>query len=398
MYMCVFNGFEYLMKGNRMLQDLDIDRKSGAPVSSQVAAFLRSKITNKEVEEGKKLPSTRELVKLSGLGSATIRKAMIELEIEGLIESTRGRGTFVKRSFKGKGFTKLAILGAFSKDKNFPEVMFPQTLAGAFSECEKRNISAHIVPPYMDTFSATEILKFLKAEKCQGVLWFFPSADELEALKQVYDFGIPVVIASHSGFARSFSCVECDELRGGQLLADYYIEQSCRKVVLFSEILTDRDDERSHGSDGGSINIKKSLSDALIHESANNNILFEEQSLPYDDPYQYKKRLRKKVQKLTPGDGVLLENSRCLHEALSDDEICELLSRYKIGVLSIEGGVEKLLPFSMKASFKVLVLPVQKVGQAMVQKLIATDYSLLTNSLSYIPVELRDSKDIFKAK
>jgi len=380
-----------------MLQGLDIDRKSGASVSSQVASFLRSKIANNEVKEGKKLPSTQELVELTGLGSQTIRKAMMELEVEGLIESTRGRGTFVKRSSKDASFTKLAILGAFSKDKSFPEVLFPQTLAGAFSECEKRDISGHIVPPYINSSSATEILKFLKAEKCQGVLWFFPSVDEQKALKQIHDFGIPVVISSHSGFIRSFSCVECDELHGRQLLADYYIEQHCPKVFVFDEITTERDDERQYGQNGESL--KKSLADRLTCKSGKTSpTILEEWKLPFADPHLFKKLLTDGLKKLTPGDGVLLDNSRSLNEALSENEMCELLSRYKIGVISTEGAVEKLLPLSMVTSFKVLVLPVQKVGQAMVQKLIATDYSLLAQSLSYIPVEFRDSKDIFKTK
>ena len=381
-----------------MLQELEIDRKSGKPVSSQVADFVRAKIVNRELKPGERLPSTNDLVKFSGLGSQTIRTAMIELEAEGLIESSRGRGTFVKSDSKDNHIKKLAILGAFSEDKNFSEILYPNTLAGAFSECEKRNISAHIVPPYLSLGSPKDVLKVLKSEKCQGVLWFFPSTEDVDTLKYLKDFGVPVVISSQSGFARTFSCVECDELHGGHLLAEYFLEHHCPKVYVASEIITEKDDVRRHGSNGGSAGFRRGLCDSLINISGKSKKdVFEEWKLPYLDISLYKTEFKRHLQRLMPGDGILIENSYVLHEALLDSETCELLSKLTIGVISIEAGLPELRPLSSITQFKVLVLPVQKIGQAMVQKLLLEDLSLLTQSLTYLPVELKDSQEIFKS-
>jgi len=383
-----------------MLHKLEIDRKSGKPVSSQLASFIRGRIENREIKAGEKLPTTRDFVEITGLGSQTIRNAMMELEAEGLVESSRGRGTFVKKSSsEGKRVKKLAMLGAFSNDKNSPEILYPQTMAGAFNECEKRKISAHIFPPYVDTSSSAEVLKTLSAERCQGVLWFRPSADELQTIRDIQNLDIPVVLASQSGFARSFSCVAIDEFSGGQLLADYFVEQSCPKVVMFWEKVTKRDDERGHGGNGGPLNLNKSLSDSLTHKK-NCQVVFEEQTLPHNNPHTHKKLLEEKIQHLTPGDGILLENSQNLQEAIKDNEACKLLSKYlskyKLGIISSEGVVDNLLPLSREMSFKVLIMPVQKLGQVMVQKLIVNDCFLLKQGLSCIPVKLRDSDELFK--
>ncbi len=74
---------------------LEIHRRNGVPlylqVKRQIERFIRMGIW----EKGKKLPTERELAKTLGVSRNTVSTAYKELEVEGVLESHQGRGTFV---------------------------------------------------------------------------------------------------------------------------------------------------------------------------------------------------------------------------------------------------------------------------------------------------------------
>jgi GntR family transcriptional regulator len=75
-----------------------ISRDSAKPPWEQLADLLREKIASGELAPGDRLPS---IVKLAGdykLAGVTVRKAVVQLQREGLVESKSGWGTFVKGS------------------------------------------------------------------------------------------------------------------------------------------------------------------------------------------------------------------------------------------------------------------------------------------------------------
>jgi GntR family transcriptional regulator len=62
----------------------------------QLADILRGRIADGTIEPGRCLPSLMDLEREFGLNPKTIRKALGLLKSEGLIESSPGRGMFVK--------------------------------------------------------------------------------------------------------------------------------------------------------------------------------------------------------------------------------------------------------------------------------------------------------------
>lgn len=62
---------------------------------SEMAANLRSQIESDRYKPGDKLPTTSELCAQFGVSKITVRRAMDELERDGLISRRRGSGTFV---------------------------------------------------------------------------------------------------------------------------------------------------------------------------------------------------------------------------------------------------------------------------------------------------------------
>lgn len=70
-------------------------KQSKLPLSLKVKYTLRARLERGEWPVGTRIPTLEELMQEYGVSRATVRAALDELEHEGLIERTRGKGTFV---------------------------------------------------------------------------------------------------------------------------------------------------------------------------------------------------------------------------------------------------------------------------------------------------------------
>ncbi|WP_239394230.1 GntR family transcriptional regulator [Frankia sp. CiP3] len=69
---------------------------SSNPPYQRIAAELRDKIESGDLEQGSRLPPHRELAKTYGAAQETIRRAIGQLQAEGLVETRGQHGTFVQ--------------------------------------------------------------------------------------------------------------------------------------------------------------------------------------------------------------------------------------------------------------------------------------------------------------
>jgi DNA-binding transcriptional MocR family regulator len=74
---------------------LTLDASSHKPLYAQIRDQLRGRIASGVLKPGDRLEPSRELAKLLGVHRTTVGNAYADLEAEGLIEGTVGRGTFV---------------------------------------------------------------------------------------------------------------------------------------------------------------------------------------------------------------------------------------------------------------------------------------------------------------
>jgi DNA-binding GntR family transcriptional regulator len=76
---------------------MTIDQASFEPVYRQLARILREQIRAGELRAGEALPSEASLSQRFGVGRDAVRDALSALRGEGLVITTRGIGTFVRR-------------------------------------------------------------------------------------------------------------------------------------------------------------------------------------------------------------------------------------------------------------------------------------------------------------
>lgn len=72
-----------------------VDQRSSTPIYLQLVHGVKEAVAKGVLAAGDKLPSVRELAGQIMINHNTIAKAYQELEREGIIETLRGRGTFV---------------------------------------------------------------------------------------------------------------------------------------------------------------------------------------------------------------------------------------------------------------------------------------------------------------
>lgn len=70
------------------------------PIYEQIREKFIELIINNALREGDKLPSVRELASMLTVNPNTISKAYSRLEDEGMIETLKGKGTFVRAGAK----------------------------------------------------------------------------------------------------------------------------------------------------------------------------------------------------------------------------------------------------------------------------------------------------------
>jgi GntR family transcriptional regulator len=78
---------------------LNLDQRSSTPIWEQVVHQIKELILKEILLPEDKLPSVRELSSSLLINPNTVSKAYQELERQGIIETLRGKGTFVSASF-----------------------------------------------------------------------------------------------------------------------------------------------------------------------------------------------------------------------------------------------------------------------------------------------------------
>jgi len=74
-----------------------INERSSMPIYEQIIQQFKEMIVRGLLQEGDKLPSVRELSSTIVVNPNTVSKAYQELERQGVIETLRGKGTFVSK-------------------------------------------------------------------------------------------------------------------------------------------------------------------------------------------------------------------------------------------------------------------------------------------------------------
>lgn len=81
---------------------INIDPRSSQPIYEQIADQVKENIIKEIMLPGDQLPSIRQLSSMILANPNTVSKAYQELERMGVIETIRGKGTFIRTDYKAR--------------------------------------------------------------------------------------------------------------------------------------------------------------------------------------------------------------------------------------------------------------------------------------------------------
>ena len=91
-----------------------LDDSSPTPVYAQLCEQLQAAVARGSLRRGEQLPSVRDVAAQLGINPNTVNRAYAELEREGVVETRRGRGTFVAAQ-RGRGAALMPRLAEIAR-------------------------------------------------------------------------------------------------------------------------------------------------------------------------------------------------------------------------------------------------------------------------------------------
>ena len=77
---------------------LKINFEADSPIYEQIITQIKKQVARGELEPGSKLPSQRAMARKLEVNPNTVQRAYREMETRELVETKRGRGTFIHHS------------------------------------------------------------------------------------------------------------------------------------------------------------------------------------------------------------------------------------------------------------------------------------------------------------
>lgn len=194
-----------------------------------LAQFLREDVMLHAKNISYKLPSERELTAKFGVSRQTVRRAMLDLESEGLITSRRGSGYYAANT----GFSahaRIAVITTFTD-----EYIFPGVLRDMENVLGSRGYTLQAYATLNRVSAEREILQRLINHPVGGILaegskTALPNPN-MDLYQSLYKMGIPIVFFQGSYSALShLPSVTDDNYTGGYRLASYLLDKGHRHI------------------------------------------------------------------------------------------------------------------------------------------------------------------------
>ena len=229
-------------------KDFKINRKSGAPVSAQVASFVKSKIYTNELPAGSKLPNSEEMMKAFGVGTQTLRKAILSLKEEGLVSPVPRLGTIVNElpdDQSGKGAIAnqqtnqqtnrhVAVVGLMTGLSGGQQRFRAETANGIISEMHRMGVALTVLPDSVCELSGQVLYDQLAQLGCEGVIYAAQRSLSDDKIDFLAEQGIDVITARRFRRKDGRASVESDFDTAGYEVGLYFYAQGCDKALVLS--------------------------------------------------------------------------------------------------------------------------------------------------------------------
>lgn len=211
--------------------DLTISPNSFVSLHVQLHNQLRHLILSGRWANGSRLPSENEFVRHLKISRSTVRLALQQAEVEGLIERFAGCGTFVAHQNDANKRRMVAFI-----THRFDSDSLLVILKGAEEEARKRGYQI-ILNTVQSQQEEIEVLQRLKDEHVVGVLiWPHPNASKNDTQNgdKYASIGLPMVVMDRSIDGIECDFVTSDHYGGAEALMQHLVDLGHERIVFLT--------------------------------------------------------------------------------------------------------------------------------------------------------------------
>ncbi len=225
--------------------DVVISQNTFISLHIQVHNQLRHLILSGRWPNGSQIPSESQFVEHLKVSRSTVRLALQQAEIEGLIERVAGRGTFVAYHPSAERTSRLIAFTTYGFDSESQFML----LRGAESAARARDYQ--IILSYVET-DQDEIdnLRRWREEQVAGIL-LWPSSRAIVGQKTALSaLKVPIVLMDRTIDGLDYDCVTSDNYGGACALMEHLLELGHRRIIFLTHqethLLTVRERYRAY--------------------------------------------------------------------------------------------------------------------------------------------------------
>lgn len=212
--------------------DILVSADSVISLHVQLHNQLRQLILSGRWANGTRIPSESQLAEHLKLSRTTVRLALQQAEIEGLIERIAGRGTFVAYVSNKERVSRLIafVTSGFEAENQL------LLLNGIENEVRARGYQI-IFSKAKNHQEEISVLKEVKEENVVGILlWPNPHSPRLRRQNAInyQQIQLPIVVMDRTVYGFECDCVTSDNFGGAQALMQHLVELGHRDIVFLT--------------------------------------------------------------------------------------------------------------------------------------------------------------------
>lgn len=198
-----------------------------------IETWIKNRINEGVLVPGEKLPSESQLCAQFGVSRNAVRKALRTLALEGVVQSTKGIGTFCRTRLPASPLSaNIGIVQFFISSYIYPEV-----IRGCYNRLSRNGFALLVNQSEYNLERERSILLELRRKRVGGIIIapIYGAGDRSNALllEEIQNEGAAVVLCDDYFPGRSFSSVTLDYQASGEQAAAHLWEKGHRRIGIF---------------------------------------------------------------------------------------------------------------------------------------------------------------------
>jgi GntR family transcriptional regulator of arabinose operon len=198
-----------------------------------IETWIRNRIDEGVLVPGEKLPSESQLCAQFGVSRNAVRQAIHNLIQEGIVESTKGVGTFCRSRLPASPLSaNIGLVEFFISSYIYPEI-----IRGCYNTLSRKGFALLLNQSEYNLEQERAILHDLRKKKVGGIIIapIYGAGDRSNALllEEIQNEGTAVVLCDDYFPGRNFSSVTLDYHKCGEEAAAHLWQKGHRKIGIF---------------------------------------------------------------------------------------------------------------------------------------------------------------------